>query len=400
MELELQGIEENFYRKFSPEEFKRRHGLLRGVMEKKGLDVAIVYGGYKEMYQQNGRWLTGMREAMHFYGVFPLDGPPTAYNSLYPHLICAQRISAIADTRWGGASLSNTVAERVKELGLAGGRIGLVGVHSDRGITLPMDHYLIFKEEMPNAELVNITRDIEDLQLVKSDEELSFFARGAAYTDYTMAALIKAVKPGVSEVDLYGRIMIAAHECGGSPDFALLGSTSMAEPDMPYPWHIPSERVVQTGDIVLNEISVSYGACSGQLIVPIAVGEPPAEYRELHDVARHTLDEVAKVLRPGATQDDIAEAARPITDAGFIAQAPIIHGWPNPPMRPVLSVGIRADSYGKVTPFTLQENMLIMVEPNPATPDKKKGLFVGAMHVVTKEGGYNLHKHPLDFAVV
>jgi Xaa-Pro aminopeptidase len=400
MELELQGLEENFYRKFSPEEFKRRHALLRGVMREKGLDVTIVYGGYKEMYQQNGRWLTGMREAMHFYGVFPLDGEPTAYNSLYPHLICAQRISAIPDTRWGGPSMSLTVAERVKELGLAGGRIGLVGVHSDRGITLPMDHYLIFREEMPKAELVNITREVEDLQLVKSEEELSFFAKGAAYTDYTMAELIKAVKPGVSEVDLYGRIMIAAHECGGSPDFALLGSTSMAEPDMPYPWHIPSERVVQTGDIVLNEISVSYGACSGQLIVPIAVGEPPAEYRELHAVARHTLDEVAKVLRPGATQDDIAEAATPITDAGFIAQAPIIHGWPNPPMRPVLSVGIRADSYGKAVPFTLQENMLIMVEPNPATLDRKKGLFVGAMHVVTKEGGYNLHKHPLDFAVV
>jgi Xaa-Pro aminopeptidase len=193
--------------------------------------------------------------------------------------------------------------------------------------------------------------------------------------------------------------MIAAHECGGSPDFALLGSTPMADPDMPYPWHIPSERIVQTGDIVLNEISVSYGACSGQLIVPIAVGEPPAEYRELHAVARQTLDSVAKALVPGATQDDILEAARPLTDAGFEHQASLIHGWPNPPMRPAIRLGKRGRSH-KIEPFVLQENTLIMVEPNPVTPDLKRGLFLGALHVVTKDGGYNLHKHPLDFVVV
>jgi Xaa-Pro aminopeptidase len=398
--VEVQGIEENFYRKFSPQEYDRRHTLLYEVMREQGIDVAIVYGGYKEMYQQNARWLTGMREAMQFYALFPMEGSPIAYNTLYPHLPAAQKISAILDTRWGGASVAHTLVEQIKAWGLADGRLGLVGVHASRGITLPMDHYLIFKAEMPEAELVNITREVEDLQLVKSEEELSFFARGAAYTDYTMAELIKAVKPGASEVDLFGRIMIAAHESGGMPDFALLGSSSMQAPDMPYPWHVPSERVIQEGDIVLNELSVNYGGCSGQLIIPIAVGEPTAEYRELYEVARETLDSVVDALRPGATQDDILTASQPIVNAGFVAQAPIIHGWPNPPMRPILPVGARADSYGEPEPFALEENMLIMVEPNPATPDLRKGVFLGALHVVKEDGGRNLHNHPLDFAVV
>ena len=397
--MELKGVQENFYRKFSPAEYARRHALLQGVLVRKGLDAAIVYGGYKEMFQQNARWLTGMREGMQFYAVFPRDGAPTAYNSLYPHLICARRISAIPDTQWGGANLALTIAKKIKELGCAGGRLGLVGIHADRGVTLPMDHYLIFKDEMPQAELVNITRDVEELQMTKSEEELSFYARGAEYTDYAMAQLIKAVKPGASEVDLYGRIMMAAYECGGSPDFALLGTTSQQSPDMPYPWHIPSERVVQQGDIVLNEISVSYGNCSGQLIVPISVGKPTPEYRELYDVARVTLDSVAKQLRPGATQDDILQAARPLTDAGFEHQASLIHGWPNPPMRPAIRLGKRGQQH-KIEPFVLQENMLIMVEPNPATRDLKRGIFLGALHVVTKEGGRNLHRHPLDFAIV
>ncbi|HEU5422937.1 MAG TPA: M24 family metallopeptidase [Nitrolancea sp.] len=390
------GRLENHYRKASPQEFKRRHELLYKLMAQKGLDGVIVYGGYKEMYQANARWLTGMREAMQFYAFFPARGEPTAWNALFPHLIAAQRMSAIPDTRWGGPSIAEAVAGRIKELGLRHGKIGLVGVHSARGITLPMDHWLIWQDELPHVEFVNVTRDIEDMQLVKSDEELQFYAKGAEYTDYTMAELIKAIEPGVDEVTLFGRMIIAAHEIGGQLDFALLGSTPMANPDMPYPWHVPTERVLAQGDIVLNEISTNYAGCSGQLIVPISLGEPTPEYRELYDIAAESLERARLVLRPGATQDDILEAARPITDAGLTSQASFIHGWPNPPMRPAVRLGERGAAEGR-DQFVLQENMMIMIEPNPTTPDKKRGIFLGALHVVTPEGGRNLHKYPLAF---
>lgn len=388
------------YPMFSAEEYRRRHELLRGLLEAKGLDGAIVYGGYKELYQANARWLTGMRESMQFYAFFPRRGAPAAWNSLYPHLHAARRMSAIPDTQWGGASIGHTVARHIRSLGLDRGRLGVIGVHSRRGVTLPMDHYLIWREELPEVELVNITQDVEDLQQVKSEEEIAFYRRGAQYTDYAMAELIKAVRPGATEVALYGRILSAAYECGGdSLDVVLLGSTSMDDPDMPYPRHVPSQRMIQRGDVVLNELSVGYGGCSGQLIVPISVGPPPPAYRELYRVARETFERVRAALRPGATQDDVLEAARVLTDAGFVAEAPIIHGWPNPPMFPILPLGKPAETYNP-QPFTLRENQLIMIEPNPTGPDLRAGVFLGALCVVTPEGGRCLQEHPLDFVVV
>ncbi|HXF81560.1 MAG TPA: M24 family metallopeptidase [bacterium] len=388
------------YPKFSPQEYARRHALLRGVLEAKGLDGAIVYGGYKELYQANARWLTGMRESMQFYAFFPRRGAPTAWNSLYPHLHAARRMSAIPDTRWGGASIGHTVAQHIRALGLDRGRLGLVGVHSRRGITLPMDHYLIWREELPHVELVNITQDVEELQQVKSAEELAFYSRGAALTDATMAQLIRAVRPGATEVSLYGRVLAAAYESGGDAlDVLLLGSTSMQAPEMPYPRHVPSQRVIRSGDVVLNEISVGYGGCSGQLIVPISVGAPTPAYQELYRIARETFERVRAALRPGATQDDVLEAARPLTDAGLVAEAPIIHGWPNPPMFPILPLGKPAETYSP-QPFTLREHQLIMIEPNPTTPDLRSGVFLGALCVVTPEGGRCLQQHPLEFAVV
>lgn len=396
----VQGVAGSIYPKFSAQEYRRRHTLFRNLLTSSGLDGAIVYGGYKELYQANARWLTGMRESMQFYAFFPVKGEPTAWNSLYPHLHAARRMSALEDTRWGGASIAHSVASRIKELGLERARIGLVGVHWKRGITLPMDHYLIWCDELPHVELVNITREFETLAQAKSEEELAFYQRGAEYTDYAMAELIKAVRPGASEVSLYGRILSAAYECGGdSLDVVLIGSTSMRDPNMPYPRHVPSQRVVQHGDVVLNEISVGHGGCSGQLIIPISVGTPTPEYLELYRIARQTLENVRKVLRAGATQEDILSAARPITDAGLVAEAPIIHGWPNPPMFPILPVGKPAETYSP-EPFVLQENQLIMVEPNPTSPDLKRGVFLGALFVVTPEGGRPLQQHPLDFAVV
>ena len=157
--------------------------------------------------------------------------------------------------------------------------------------------------------------------------------------------------------------------------------------------------MIEDGDIVLNELSVSYGGCSGQLIIPICVGQPTAEYRELHRVALETLRPRGQGAAPRRHPRRHRRRGAYIIDCGFIAQAPIVHGWPNPPMRPIIPIGIQADSYGKVEQFRLKENMLMMIEPNPATPDLKKGLFLGALHVVTQEGGFCLQKHPLDLAV-
>jgi Xaa-Pro aminopeptidase len=373
--------------------------LLRGLLRSKRLAGAIVYGGYKEPYQANARWLAGMREGMQYYAFFPEHGEPRAWNFLYPHLIAAQRMSCIADTQWGGASIAHTVARHLEEQGLGASRVGLVGVHHGQGITLPMDHYLIWRDELPDLELVDITQDVERLAVVRSPEELTFYQQGAEYTDGTMEGLIRATKAGASEVSLYGRMVVAAYEQGGEVDLALLGSTAMAQPDMAYPRHTPSERVLGRGDVLLNEISVHYGGCSGQLAVPISVGQPSSEYRDLYQIARSTFENIQRILRPGATQDDVAAACRPITDAGLTALAPVIHGWPDPPRYPYLSLSTAPEAE-RGDPFVLEENMLVVIQPNPATADLRRGVHLGALHVVTREGGRNLQRHPLDFVVV
>jgi hypothetical protein len=46
-----------------------------------------------------------------------------------------------------------------------------------------------------------------------------------------------------------------------------------------------------------------------------------------------------------------------------------------------------------------RENQLIVIEPNPMTPDLQRGFFIGGMNLVTKDGAVSLHEVPLELAI-
>ncbi len=192
----------------------------------------------------------------------------------------------------------------------------------------------------------------------------------------------------------------AGYRAGWEPDFALLGSTPMSDPVMPYPWHHPSLRRLRSGDIVLNEISIGHNGCSGQLIIPIALGEPPAEYRELYDVARRTLG--GRGGRSQARQlHRRRREGRPACERrGDDPAGPADPRLAEPGGQSIL-VGLSGRRPLSEEPhYVSYENQLVMVEPNPTTHERKRGVFLGTLYVVTPGGGKNLHSHPLDFAIV
>jgi hypothetical protein len=43
-----------------------------------------------------------------------------------------------------------------------------------------------------------------------------------------------------------------------------------------------------------------------------------------------------------------------------------------------------------------REHQLIVIEPNPVTPDLQRGFFIGGMNVVTEGGAVSLHEVPIE----
>ncbi|NPV71877.1 MAG: aminopeptidase P family protein [Firmicutes bacterium] len=388
----------DLYPRCSDAEFERRHNKLRKSMDERGLDCLLIYGGYKEMYQANAFWVTNYADCFQSWTVFPLQGEPALYNTLYPHLLYAKKVSVIRTTEWGGPSIAETVVKRVKELGLGEARIGLVGIDSRRTVNFPQSHYEVFCRELPGAKFEDATTLVEKIRSVKSAEEISFVEKGAKITDSCMKALVDAVRPGVTDFELYAVINETAYRLGGAPNFTLFASTSMLDPNMPYPWPQPSKRTVKKQDLISNELCANYAGYSGQLIRPIALGKPPKEFLEIYKIAEDLYHAIAGAIKPGNTEQDVINAVKPIAArGGFYQQAPLVHGWDNKPDRPW--IGLPGAAHFPITPHVFEEGQLIMIEPNPCSLDLKKGIFLGSLHVVTGTGCRCLQEFPLEFTI-
>jgi Xaa-Pro aminopeptidase len=388
--------------RFSDAEYERRYQRVREQMYFRGIDCLVVYGSsaHTDSNQSNVRYLSGYIDQIQSYVVFPYEGEPTLYADLYPHVPDAHLMSVIDDVRWGSEQKGTRVAERVAELGYEDATIGLVGAPGPATTELPTNDYLQLQDALPDAEFQFASDLMDRIRLTKSDEELEAIREGVELTDRAMRALAEAVEPGVTERELKAEIM-SSYLDDGEYFFQLLGSTSMADPDMPYPWEHQSGRTIQEGDVVLTEISArNTKGYSGQILRSLAVGtEPTNEYQELYDVAEQVFFDVLDVLEPGATTEDVLEVATPpIESRGWTIHAPIIHGWGLGIQRPL--IGTRNKGGFPNPPFEFKEGHTIVVEPNPVTEDQLSGMFLGEYVRITSDGVERLHEYPMEFTRV
>ena len=61
------------------------------------------------------------------------------------------------------------------------------------------------KEKLPNAQFVIVTAEFDAIQTLHSEEEVKFMEKAAQLTDLAAVAMQKAIKPGVTEAEVYGR---------------------------------------------------------------------------------------------------------------------------------------------------------------------------------------------------
>jgi len=395
------------YPRFSNKEFERRYSEIRKMMASKGLRCLIIYGDSikSNRFQANVRYVSNFVDEVMSHVFFPLEGDPTHWMDIRPHIPNARAVSVIKDIRsrskgpLGRVNMGGLIAERIKEARLENGRIGIVG-HTLIP-SMPHDVMQSLKEKLPNAQFVTVTSEYDAIQAVHSDEEVKFMQKAAQFTDLAAEAMRKAIKPGVTEAEVYGRTHAAYLVKGGEFDFSLIGSTSMSDPNMPYPFPIPSNRKIRAGDIVETEISAGYWGYEGQVCRTFSVKKRPTrEWQDLFDLALEVYKDIQKVLKPGNTLKDVAKISTKITEAGYIAEAPVIHGLsPGAGYGSGYSVWVPDEGIPEVPDKEFKENLPIMIEPNPCTKDLKMGVFMGNANRVTEYGGKSYQKFPLEFIV-
>jgi len=393
------------YPRFSDAEFQRRGNLARDLMRREGLSVLVIFGnsGVNRHNEANVFWLTNYLDLHHNYLVFPLDGEATLLTGLVNHVPNARLVSVIEDTRWGTYDPAKEIVAKLKKDGIGNGRVGLVGINATFGMGMPYQHYKTLSESLPEIEWVDVTRDYARLRVIKSEEEFDWLKIAAEYTDDTVSALENETKIGMTEHDLIGIIEASYRRKGGQPHIAFLRSMPMDAPTACVPAQNVTDRVIQKGDVIIMEISASHWGYSGQIHRPIAVGQDPTpEWKKLFEVGEQAYGRICEAMRPNANEGDIIKTSSVIGESGYRIYDDLIHGYGvdiHPPLIDQSCCKYWEGDEPIPAGRSFAEDMAMVVQPNPITPDERMGLQVGALTRVTKNGAVSLQKYPMKFVV-
>ena len=382
--------EPNLYARFSEAEYRRRYHAINGIAAGAGAEATIVYGNLGAQLEVH--YVSNFMPRRDTYVVLPGIGSPAMFVQIFNHFPNSREISVIEDTRWGGPSSPDTVAAHLKEIGLERRTIAVVG-----GVSYQQMQRL--KALLPQANFVDVTRAFHGLRNVKSDEEIAWLRKAARLTDLAMEALETEARSGMTESEWVSIAESAYVKQGGITQIHFLGSTSMRDPHLCVPTQWEANRRIAKGDVVITEISAYCWGYAGQIHRPFAVGETPTPaYQRMYDVAVEAYDRIAAAVKPGATVEDLLDAAEFIHRSGYTIYDDLVHGYGGGYLEPVLRT--RKTRFAPDPPFTYAKNMVIVIQPNLITADEQMGLQVGSMLLVTDGGAESLHGYPMKFIQV
>jgi Xaa-Pro aminopeptidase len=377
---------------FSDAEFARRHAIVRDFMDEHGLECLLITGNSAiwERGWANIRWVTNFMGTMELdcTCVFPRHGDPMlailGLNARLPDRISR---SIVPDVR-GALNTAGVVVDRIHELGLGSGRIGIVTPAPY--IDIAHDHHVALTEAFPQAEWPRFSDEFWMKRIVLSDEELACLDEAGRIGDAAVQAVIDGLKPGMHERDLFRIIYETfAAEGGENPCMVLAASENMFSPTSAFQRPRPIDRHIQQGDVLLLELGARDGhGYEAQTGKPIVFGSPPPDYADMLSVMFEAYHAIVDVLKPGCTAADLRRAGQVIWDRGYTVVAPLVHGVFNPiDAGPFVGTSHRPDK-----DITLAPGMGLCVEIHPCSEDVTKGVFMGDTFVITENGSRCVNK--------
>ncbi len=377
-------------------ERERRYRAVRAAMAAENLDALICPASTSrwEQTMADSRYLTTIGGfGTETLTIFPCDGEVTAYVFNRAEFWLAAQ-EWVTDIRDGRNLWQKNIIERLGELKLAAGRIGIAGLS---GLTRTPDGIIPYttvegiKEAIPRAAIVNATELMSRVRQVKSAEEIELMRRATAIAE-AMVGTLADLKPGDTERAIYANMTHKLLTLGGDlPAMMIIGSG----PDLQHGMFVPTLRPLQAHDVVTGEVEGRYAGYSGQIVRPAVLGQARADFRELVGITVAVFTDVLAAMKAGATLGsvlDVYEGAVARHGGGACKTAyPLMHARGLGDEYPTV---LSPDDIAKHGDFKLEAGMAFVLKPRVA----KKGVptaQIGDMVVVGSAGGARLGAQPL-----
>lgn len=386
----------------SIQERDRRYRLVRAAMAERGIDVLLLPAntGRWEQLQGDSRYLTTIGGfATEVFTVFPREGDVTAY--IFNRAAWWERAQKwVSDVRDGRNRWGQNAIERITELGLQKGTIGISGLaglfRAPEGI-IPYSSVKAIQDAFPQAQFVNATEMMQEIRAVKSAEEVSMLERSAEIVEKTIAAMIENANPGVSEKELYGAMVHAMLANGGElPTLFFLS----AGPGLTNSSFVPTDYRIQKSDRLINEIEAKYAGYAAQAVSPVVIGAADDEYQKLIHISRACFDAILHNMKPGVTFGWLFDIYRDTIErqgqGQYLWSHPVMHARGLGDDGPALLGDKDLERFSKIE---LKTGMTFILKPQVRPKEGKGRGSIGDTVTVTETGARRLGKRELKLIV-
>lgn len=282
-------------------------------LEEKGVDAVLVVDKANIYYFTSFKALEGVAALLFRESSSQLYVPPLEYDRAveevkgdievvpyykfsYPWSIPRQPIVK---------SLEEIVAEQ-----LASEKVRKVGLeyHSISYSTVDK-----LKSKIGDVELVDVTEDIQSLRAVKDREEIELIKKSARITDLALREAIKELKPGISELEVAGKIEYAMKSLEAEgvafPTIVAFGENAA----LPHASSTP-HRKLKSGDLVLIDLGARYrGYCSDSTRT-LNVGRVGGKEKDMFYAVLEAQKSALKKLGPKVKCEEVDSTARKVLE--------------------------------------------------------------------------------------
>jgi Xaa-Pro aminopeptidase len=161
--------------------------------------------------------------------------------------------------------------------------------------------------------LVPIVEWVEEIRAIKSAAEVDAIRRACEIADETFEFMLDAVRPGVSERELAGRIELELIRRGAEgasfETIVAFGERSAL------PHARPTGRELRRGEIVLFDFGAVAEGYVSDMTRTVACGDPPAEILEIYDVVLAAQNAALDGIRAGMAGPEADALAREVIES-------------------------------------------------------------------------------------
>ncbi|MEQ8604440.1 MAG: Xaa-Pro peptidase family protein [Marivibrio sp.] len=390
---------------FEPKRMRlERLARTRAMMAEQGVDAVVLFDPYNQRYATGSRNMFGyfLRNSTRYVYV-PRSGPVilfeypgSAHVSTWLETIDENRTSKVV---WSAVNsrdgkVAKPFAEEIADLARnhSGEKNPVIGI--DR-----LSHLHAEALEAEGAVPRDVMQDMLYTRRLKTRDELACLGISMAGTEAAVAAVERAIRPGVSENDLFAEMYGEVIRQGGEfIETRLLNSGPRTNP-----WfNEAGARTVRPGDLIALDTDTIgnngyYSDFSRTFFC--GPGRPSGYQKSLYSMAWEQIQHNLSILKPGMTYREVAERAWKIPDRFYDRRYPsIIHGVGMHGETPLVAHWGDFDKFS--TDDVLEPGLTVSVESYIGEVGAKDGVKLEEEVVITETGAELISRYPFDEALL